>query len=51
MNYTKLAVTGNSRGGAIAPNEFRKQMHRHTAQNIWIFKLRVFVCPEITKLP
>ncbi|MEP6518763.1 hypothetical protein [Microcoleus vaginatus] len=51
MNYTKLTVTGNSRGGAIAPNEFRKQSHRHTAQNIWIRKLRVFVGSEITNLP
>jgi len=51
MNYTKWAVTENSRGRAIAPKEFRKQIHRHTAKNIWIRKLRVFVCPEMTKLP
>ncbi|MEG4090903.1 hypothetical protein [Microcoleus sp. Pol12B4] len=51
MNYTKFSLAGNYCGGAIAPNEFRKQIHRHTAQNIWILKLRVFVAPEITKLP
>lgn len=51
INYTKWAVTGNASRGAIAPNEFRKHIHRHTAQNIWIRKLRVFVGADITKLP
>ncbi|MEG3921865.1 hypothetical protein [Microcoleus sp. POL10_C6] len=51
MKYTKGAVTGNSGGGAIAPNEFRKQIHRHRVQIIWIRKLRVFVSPEMIKLP
>ncbi|MEG4180934.1 hypothetical protein QUA32_04000 [Microcoleus sp. Pol14D6] len=42
---------GNYRGEAIAPTGFRKKIHCHTAQNSWIRKLRVFVGPEIAKLP
>jgi hypothetical protein len=42
---------GNCRRRAIAPNEFREQIHRHREQNVWIRKLRVFVGADITKLP
>ncbi|MEG4589294.1 hypothetical protein QUA54_29360 [Microcoleus sp. MOSTC5] len=51
MNYTNLAVTGNSSRRTIARNEFRKQIHRHTAQKIRIRKLLLLIGVDITKLP
>ncbi|MEG4286421.1 hypothetical protein QUB68_25140 [Microcoleus sp. A006_D1] len=46
-----MTLTGNSSQCAIVPNKFRKQMHRHRAENVWIRKLRVLVGADITKLP